>query len=324
MCVLRVLGQNSGERGLAIGGTKHKDDFEPYWQDEKDWLCIVEFLPTDDPDARLFAADVIGYLVGYANLTNTRSLALLGDPDASAYENEPQVRGLALLRTSRKYDFEPYWRSAFHCDTRSIMLKPPGEPHRNRYGDRGAHCLIIEINKSLLGRSPDLSRLFGSASQLQMSSTTVAPNQILRELRIMDTASALSVEGLAFELMGEMLREKQRRGGPIEPACLHAASEFLHDNFSKPIRLRDVAGAAGVHPAHLAKLFRRFRHCSVGEYLRLLRLRWALGAISASRIPIAQIALEAGFCDQAHFSNVCKRVTGISPSRVRGSSNVNL
>ena len=67
-------------------GTKHKDDFEPYWQDEKDWLCIVEFLPTDNPEARHFAADIIGYLVGYANLTNTRSLALLGDPDASAYE----------------------------------------------------------------------------------------------------------------------------------------------------------------------------------------------------------------------------------------------
>ena len=67
-------------------GTKRKDDVEPYWQDEKDWLCIVEFLPTDNSEARLFAADIIGYLVGYANLTNTRSLALLGDPDASAYE----------------------------------------------------------------------------------------------------------------------------------------------------------------------------------------------------------------------------------------------
>ena len=66
--------------------TKRKDDLEPYWQDEKDWLCIVEFLPTDNPEARLFAADLIGYLVGYANLTNTRLLALLGDPDASAYE----------------------------------------------------------------------------------------------------------------------------------------------------------------------------------------------------------------------------------------------
>jgi len=67
-------------------GAKRKDDFEPYWQDEKDWLCLVEFLPTDNPEARLFAADIIGYLVGFANLTNTRSLALLGDPDASAYE----------------------------------------------------------------------------------------------------------------------------------------------------------------------------------------------------------------------------------------------
>ena len=66
-------------------GTKRIDDFEPYWQDEKDWLCIVEFLPPDRPQARLFAADIIGYLVGYANLTNTR-LALLGDPDAGGYE----------------------------------------------------------------------------------------------------------------------------------------------------------------------------------------------------------------------------------------------
>ena len=67
-------------------GTKHKDDFEPHWQDEKDWLCIVEFLPTDNPEARIFAADIIGHLVGDANLTNTRSLVLLGDRDASAYE----------------------------------------------------------------------------------------------------------------------------------------------------------------------------------------------------------------------------------------------
>src|SRR5271167_4395690 len=69
-----------------MSGKKRKDDFEAYWQDEKDWLCIVEFLPTDNPEARLFAADIIGYLVGYASLTNTCSLALLGDPNASACE----------------------------------------------------------------------------------------------------------------------------------------------------------------------------------------------------------------------------------------------
>jgi hypothetical protein len=58
----------------------------PYWQDEDDWLCTIEFLPGDDPEGRLFGADIVGYLVGYAQLTNTRVLALIGDPDASAYE----------------------------------------------------------------------------------------------------------------------------------------------------------------------------------------------------------------------------------------------
>jgi hypothetical protein len=58
----------------------------PYWQDEGDWLCTIEFLPSDDPQGRLFGADIVGHLVGYAQLTNTRVLALLGDSDASAYE----------------------------------------------------------------------------------------------------------------------------------------------------------------------------------------------------------------------------------------------
>jgi starvation-inducible DNA-binding protein len=33
--------------------SKLKYDFEPYWEDEKDWLCTVEFLPRD-----AMAADV--------------------------------------------------------------------------------------------------------------------------------------------------------------------------------------------------------------------------------------------------------------------------
>ena len=67
-------------------GTKAQRRFQLSGEDEKGWLCIVEFLPTDYPEARLFAADIIGYLVGCANLTNTHSLALLGDSDASTYE----------------------------------------------------------------------------------------------------------------------------------------------------------------------------------------------------------------------------------------------
>jgi hypothetical protein len=66
--------------------TNLEDNLEPFWQDETDWLCAVEFLSNDDPEARMVASDIIGYLFGYAHLTDTRSLALVGDPDANADE----------------------------------------------------------------------------------------------------------------------------------------------------------------------------------------------------------------------------------------------
>jgi hypothetical protein len=53
-----------------------QEDIEP--QHEDDWLCTVEFLPNDDLEGRVFAADIVGYLFGYAQLANARTLALVG------------------------------------------------------------------------------------------------------------------------------------------------------------------------------------------------------------------------------------------------------
>ena len=65
---------------------KRQHEVEPYWKNEDDWLCTIKFLPRDDHEWRLFGADIVGHLFGYAQLTNTRAVALVGDPDASAYE----------------------------------------------------------------------------------------------------------------------------------------------------------------------------------------------------------------------------------------------
>ena len=62
-----------------------KAEFEPFWLDETDWLCAVEFLPENDPESRALGAKTIGYLFAYAELTNTRSLSLIGDKRDQAY-----------------------------------------------------------------------------------------------------------------------------------------------------------------------------------------------------------------------------------------------
>ena len=44
---------------MTILRTNRKDDLELYGQDEKDWFCTVEFLPTDDSEARMLALDIM-------------------------------------------------------------------------------------------------------------------------------------------------------------------------------------------------------------------------------------------------------------------------
>lgn len=81
---------------------------EPIWIDEPDWLCSVEFLAQDDPEAQNETAETIGHLFGYAHMTNTRSLALLADAHGVAYEilfsfHSPESKSefLGLIRSNQ-------------------------------------------------------------------------------------------------------------------------------------------------------------------------------------------------------------------------------
>jgi hypothetical protein len=79
------------------------------WLNEHDWLCTVEFLNDHDPEAQEETAEMIGYLLAYARMTNTRSLALLADPNGLAYEilfsfHSPEEKSpfLELIRSNQE------------------------------------------------------------------------------------------------------------------------------------------------------------------------------------------------------------------------------
>lgn len=83
----------------------------PYWQDEDDWIVLLEFLRKDDPEDHARSTESIGYLFAYAQMTDTRMLALVGDPNAGAYElmfsfsyREHKAHFLRLLRSNDATD----------------------------------------------------------------------------------------------------------------------------------------------------------------------------------------------------------------------------
>jgi AraC family transcriptional regulator len=93
--------------------------------------------------------------------------------------------------------------------------------------------------------------------------------------------------------------------------------ELLHFEFSRDMCISELAREAGVHPVHLARVFRRLTQQTPGEWLQRRRIRSACEKLLDPDQGIAAVAAESGFADQSHLTRTFKRYTGMTPAQFR-------
>lgn len=86
-----------------------------------------------------------------------------------------------------------------------------------------------------------------------------------------------------------------------------------------PVRVSDVSAQFGVHPVYLARAFRKRLGISPARYIRDVTLDKAAALLGGTRRPLAELALDCGFFDQAHFANAFRQAYGVSPSAYRAN-----
>jgi AraC family transcriptional regulator len=133
----------------------------------------------------------------------------------------------------------------------------------------------------------------------------------------MDETAPLAIEGLMLEIISEASRRTKATHERRVPRRVERAKEFLRAHFHESIRLEHVAEAVDAHPVYLAREFRKHYRCTVGEYIRRLRVELACSQLSGSDEPLARVALSAGFSDQSHLSRAVRSFTGMSPAEYR-------
>jgi len=101
---------------------------------------------------------------------------------------------------------------------------------------------------------------------------------------------------------------------------LRRVEEYVGTNFDHGITLSELAKVAGLSRMHFAAQFRAATGYRPREYLLHQRIERAKSLLSNSETVLAEVALTVGFCTQAHFSTVFKRITGESPARWRCAS----
>jgi AraC family transcriptional regulator len=141
--------------------------------------------------------------------------------------------------------------------------------------------------------------------------------QLYREFQQMDDVSSLAIEGLALAIAAAMSRRALPGGGRVPPVWLERAREILDAGFTAPPTLATLADMVGVHPVYLAGTFHKHYGCTIGHYVRRLRVEFACRELCSSEAPLVAVALTAGFSSQAHFSTTFKRLTGLTPAEYR-------
>lgn len=212
---------------------------------------------------------------------------------------------------------ERYGKKALECKPLHLKFRPAGEVHADLYGDPAVSCFFIEPEEQWLEGMRRYSVSLSEPSVFQSNSLVCLLMKIRREARHADALSPLVIEGLMLEVIAETARFAGAAAERQGPRWLKEVRVILHDRFSERLTLSDIGKSVGIHPVYLASVFRQHYRCSVGEYLRRLRIEFACREISTTDAPLAQIALAAGFPHQSQFTRTFKRVIGLTPARYR-------
>jgi AraC family transcriptional regulator len=205
------------------------------------------------------------------------------------------------------------------CPAGTVLTQPAGKRHANRIAPDGARGVVLQFDTADGVLPARCLALLDRINHFRDGPIAAAAWSLARELAAPDDVTPLAIEGLVLEILAEAARLDQHFGrlhGEL-PSWLIRSTELVHARFREHLRIDDIADVAGVHPAHLAAVFRRVHRMPLGSYVRRLRVDWAADRLIGTNNPISAIAAEAGFADQAHLTRWFRRVTGVTPAAYR-------
>lgn len=216
------------------------------------------------------------------------------------------------------------YRGSAHASTPGqVVVLYPDEVHDGRAGaDEGFGYRIVYVEPCLL--TDAVRTLRGRPYPLPFVSEPVSMNAMLS--RAIDAAfrgplEPLAVDSLVVDLaQGLMAGERGGAGSGIsrrvDIQAIERARQFLDAEKTRAVHSRELESITGLTRYDLARQFRIMFGTSPYRYLLMRRLEFARERMHQER-PLVEVAIDAGFADQAHFTRAFRSAFGLTPARYR-------
>src|SRR5262249_37567701 len=151
------------------------------------------------------------------------------------------------------------------CGPFFIIFNPSGTTHRDHFPEAGAKSLAVHVPRTL-------ERQIEAAIPVSSVLHHPALKQTMRlahsELATCDSSSPFRLEVLGFELVALCAGDQEPISTRQPPYGLKRVRDRVREESCHDLTVASLAADAGVHPVHLARVFRHFLGTSPGEYLR--------------------------------------------------------
>lgn len=128
---------------------------------------------------------------------------------------------------------------------------------------------------------------------------------VMYELSVADEARVLASSSFSHTVRTTESRRVQK------------VKQYIDDNYSRSLRLADMADLVGMTPVAFSRFFRQRTGRTLSEYIIDIRLGYAARMLVDSTKNISEICYECGFNNLSNFNRTFKAKRGLTPRDFR-------
>jgi len=212
-----------------------------------------------------------------------------------------------------------------HIGAGSVVVMNPGDAHacNPRHGELWSYRMLYVEVPWLIGIQQDLGVSRNQHFRPSSTTATTQPRLYAGLQRLYDVLTDEQAEclekhsaALAFMAAAQQalnpapdLPQYGRRG-------LARAAEFIRENYARSLKLDEICSAADLSPSYLIRAFKDRYGLTPHAYLTNCRIEFSRSQLRRGR-SIAEVALAAGFSDQAHLQRSFKKLVAATPGQYR-------
>ena len=226
---------------------------------------------------------------------------------------------LYYLESGKRYHIAD---DTLYClNSGEFILFPPYVMHHS-YGDSDVPFkrLVLYFTREMIA-VPGVTDVLNQHAWVYKSDEKNEIHAHLRALRkergCNDNYSEEALYFILNQILILLLRNSTETAKPEKQSRITSIIHYLHENYTSPITLNDLAEQFYLSPYYLCREFKKYTNSTIVQYINSLRVGHAQRLFVETDKSVTEISKIVGFSNVTHFNRVYRSVTGLSPSKSR-------